>query len=83
MSVNVTFIGYMSLNVLNFLIYSFYCDNFFFFFTTFAYGFFGMHLYPTIIHASSLVIMALVDITNGKNRHVPYRDSRLTFLLQV
>ncbi|ONK63044.1 uncharacterized protein A4U43_C07F10830, partial [Asparagus officinalis] len=29
-----------------------------------------------------LVIMTLVDITNGKNRHVPYRDSRLTFLLQ-
>ncbi|XP_020108284.1 kinesin-like protein KIN-12E isoform X1 [Ananas comosus] len=29
-----------------------------------------------------LVIMTLVDIANGKNRHVPYRDSRLTFLLQ-
>ncbi|CAA7388358.1 unnamed protein product [Spirodela intermedia] len=29
-----------------------------------------------------LVIMTLVDIANGKQRHVPYRDSRLTFLLQ-
>nr|XP_019705878.1 kinesin-like protein KIN-12E isoform X1 [Elaeis guineensis] len=29
-----------------------------------------------------LVIMTLVDIANGKSRHVPYRDSRLTFLLQ-
>ncbi|MQM04403.1 hypothetical protein Taro_037205 [Colocasia esculenta] len=29
-----------------------------------------------------LVIMTLVDIANGKHRHVPYRDSRLTFLLQ-
>lgn len=29
-----------------------------------------------------LVIMALVDIANGKPRHVPYRDSKLTFLLQ-
>ncbi|XP_072997764.1 kinesin-like protein KIN-12E isoform X6 [Typha latifolia] len=29
-----------------------------------------------------LVIMTLVDVANGKNRHVPYRDSRLTFLLQ-
>ncbi|KAK4789861.1 hypothetical protein SAY86_017165 [Trapa natans] len=28
------------------------------------------------------VIMVLVDIANGKNKHVPYRDSRLTFLLQ-
>ncbi|KAM7253486.1 hypothetical protein ACFE04_021640 [Oxalis oulophora] len=28
------------------------------------------------------VIMILVDIANGKPRHVPYRDSRLTFLLQ-
>lgn len=27
--------------------------------------------------------MTLVDIANGKQRHVPYRDSRLTFLLQV
>lgn len=30
-----------------------------------------------------LVIMTLVDVANGRNRHVPYRDSRLTFLLQV
>ncbi|GJN35335.1 hypothetical protein PR202_gb24092 [Eleusine coracana subsp. coracana] len=29
-----------------------------------------------------LVIMSLVDLANGKQRHVPYRDSRLTFLLQ-
>ncbi|XP_048555108.1 kinesin-like protein KIN-12E isoform X1 [Triticum urartu] len=29
-----------------------------------------------------LVIMTLVDVANGKSRHVPYRDSRLTFLLQ-
>ncbi|KAJ8763372.1 hypothetical protein K2173_002255 [Erythroxylum novogranatense] len=28
------------------------------------------------------VIMILVDVANGKPRHVPYRDSRLTFLLQ-
>ncbi|XP_037439555.1 kinesin-like protein KIN-12F isoform X2 [Triticum dicoccoides] len=30
----------------------------------------------------SHVIMSLVDLTHGKKRHVPYRDSRLTFLLQ-
>ncbi|KAK1626202.1 hypothetical protein QYE76_000517 [Lolium multiflorum] len=29
-----------------------------------------------------LVIRNLVDLTNGKQTHVPYRDSRLTFLLQ-
>ncbi|KAK9086225.1 hypothetical protein Syun_028619 [Stephania yunnanensis] len=29
-----------------------------------------------------LVIMTLVDVAHGKSRHVPYRDSRLTFLLQ-
>jgi len=29
-----------------------------------------------------LVIMILVDVANGKQRHVPYRDSKLTFLLQ-
>ncbi|KAI3446035.1 hypothetical protein Pfo_002700 [Paulownia fortunei] len=28
------------------------------------------------------VIMVLVDVAHGKPRHVPYRDSRLTFLLQ-
>ncbi|XP_021651658.2 kinesin-like protein KIN-12D [Hevea brasiliensis] len=28
------------------------------------------------------VIMILVDVANGKQKHVPYRDSRLTFLLQ-
>ncbi|XP_023547738.1 kinesin-like protein KIN-12C isoform X2 [Cucurbita pepo subsp. pepo] len=29
-----------------------------------------------------LVIMSLVDLAHGKPRHIPYRDSRLTFLLQ-
>ncbi|XP_068661791.1 kinesin-like protein KIN-12E isoform X2 [Aristolochia californica] len=29
-----------------------------------------------------LVIMTLVDVAHGRHRHVPYRDSRLTFLLQ-
>ncbi|XP_071704192.1 kinesin-like protein KIN-12C [Rutidosis leptorrhynchoides] len=29
-----------------------------------------------------LVIMSLVDVAHGKHRHVPYRDSKLTFLLQ-
>ncbi|KAF8406359.1 hypothetical protein HHK36_008446 [Tetracentron sinense] len=28
------------------------------------------------------VIMVLVDVAHGKQKHVPYRDSRLTFLLQ-
>nr|XP_054749605.1 kinesin-like protein KIF15 [Lytechinus pictus] len=28
------------------------------------------------------VIMALVDIAHGKQRHVPYRDSKLSFLLR-
>jgi len=28
------------------------------------------------------VIMALVEVSKGRQRHVPYRDSRLTFLLQ-
>lgn len=27
--------------------------------------------------------MILVDVAHGKPRHVPYRDSKLTFLLQV
>ncbi len=30
-----------------------------------------------------LVIMSLVDVQRGAQRHVPYRDSRLTYLLQV
>jgi kinesin family protein 15 len=30
-----------------------------------------------------LVIMNLVSVSNGKSVHVPYRDSKLTFLLQV
>ncbi|PWA40890.1 kinesin motor domain-containing protein [Artemisia annua] len=29
-----------------------------------------------------LVIMNLVNVSNGKSQHVPYRDSKLTFLLQ-
>jgi hypothetical protein len=29
------------------------------------------------------VIMSLVDAQHGRRRHVPYRNSRLTFLLQV
>ncbi|BDA44416.1 probable Kinesin-like protein KIN-12E [Coccomyxa sp. Obi] len=29
-----------------------------------------------------LVIMSLVDVQRGAQRHVPYRDSRLTYLLQ-
>lgn len=29
------------------------------------------------------VIMALMDVSNGKNRHICYRDSKLTFLLRV
>lgn len=28
------------------------------------------------------VIMSLVELSNGKKRHVPYRDSKLTFLLR-
>ncbi|XP_059801689.1 kinesin-like protein KIF15 [Hypanus sabinus] len=28
------------------------------------------------------VIMGLVDVTNGKSRHIAYRDSKLTFLLK-
>uniref|UniRef100_A0A8C2HTT1 Kinesin-like protein n=1 Tax=Cyprinus carpio TaxID=7962 RepID=A0A8C2HTT1_CYPCA len=28
------------------------------------------------------VIMALMDVSNGKNRHICYRDSKLTFLLR-
>lgn len=27
--------------------------------------------------------MVLVELAHGKTKHVPYRDSRLTFLLQV
>lgn len=27
--------------------------------------------------------MALVDVSNGKTRHICYRDSKLTFLLRV
>ena len=29
------------------------------------------------------VIMSLVDVSHGKQRYVPYRDSKLTFLLRV
>ena len=28
------------------------------------------------------VINSLVDLSEGKNRHVPYRDSKLTFILR-
>jgi kinesin family protein 15 len=28
------------------------------------------------------VINSLVDVSEGKNRHVPYRDSKLTFILR-
>ncbi|KAI5416826.1 hypothetical protein KIW84_041727 [Lathyrus oleraceus] len=35
-----------------------------------------------VLSLYSLVIMTLVDLAHGKPRHVPYRDSRLTFLLQ-
>ena len=30
-----------------------------------------------------MVIMSLVHVAQGRRRHVPYRDSRLTYLLQV
>lgn len=39
--------------------------------------------YNPFISSFRLVIMTLVDVANGRSRHVPYRDSRLTFLLQV
>jgi hypothetical protein len=39
-----------------------------------------LKLYMVILR---LVMMVLVDAANGKPRHVPYRDSKLTFLLQV
>ena len=29
------------------------------------------------------VIMCLVNMSKGKARHIPYRDSKLTFLLRV
>jgi hypothetical protein len=35
-----------------------------------------------LISALGNVINALVDIANGKARHVHYRDSKLTFLLR-
>ncbi len=28
------------------------------------------------------VINSLVEVANGKSRHIPYRDSKLTFLLK-
>lgn len=34
------------------------------------------------LSALSNVIMALVDVAHGKNRHVSYRNSKLTFLLR-
>uniref|UniRef100_A0A9I9DNE2 Kinesin motor domain-containing protein n=1 Tax=Cucumis melo TaxID=3656 RepID=A0A9I9DNE2_CUCME len=41
-----------------------------------------MLLSPISALFCSLVIMSLVDLAHGKHRHIPYRDSRLTFLLQ-
>lgn len=41
------------------------------------------HNHNPVTSSFRLVIMTLVDVANGRNRHVPYRDSRLTFLLQV
>ncbi|KAK6119826.1 hypothetical protein DH2020_046421 [Rehmannia glutinosa] len=35
------------------------------------------------IFVCRLVIMNLVSVSNGKSQHVPYRDSKLTFLLQA
>lgn len=35
------------------------------------------------LHTLGLVIMSLVSAQQGHHRHIPYRDSRLTFLLQV
>lgn len=35
------------------------------------------------ISVCRLVIMNLVSMSNGRSLHVPYRDSKLTFLLQV
>eukprot|EP00854_Cymbomonas_tetramitiformis_P010742 gene10742-12711_t len=34
------------------------------------------------LSALGLVMKSLVDVAQGRQRHVPYRDSRLTFLLQ-
>jgi len=34
------------------------------------------------LSALGIVINSLVDISEGKNRHVHYRDSKLTFLLR-
>lgn len=46
---------------------------------------FVLGLSSSMLHIlfGSHVIMLLVDVAQGKQRHVPYRDSRLTFLLQV
>lgn len=44
---------------------------------------FMQHIVTCFCSEFRLVIMTLVDIANGKHRHVPYRDSRLTFLRQV
>jgi hypothetical protein len=43
------------------------------------------HSHPCCRSLSTLghVISSLVDLQSGKSRHVPYRDSRLTFLLQA
>lgn len=43
----------------------------------------GYKLRMDIYLICRLVIMNLVSISNGRTPHVPYRDSKLTFLLQV
>jgi kinesin family protein 15 len=40
-------------------------------------------VYEVGFNMYKLVIMNLVNMFNGKSLHVPFRDSKLTFLLQV
>lgn len=66
------------------------------FFDPFSWIFFLLNFVivsvPLLQEASSInrslmclgqVIMALVDVSNGKSRHICYRESKLTFLLKV